>query len=121
MKRPTGLTARAIALATASIAAIVLTGCASLVGASGEPAAATVGPRAAVSATLIDAGTPAALPHTTLFERGYKGQIYQTHAAANKEFLKVGGKAVEGGILPIGPAAGFAPLQQAGAGIHQVV
>ena len=61
MKRPTGLTARAIALATASIAAIVLTGCASLVGASGEPAAATVGPSAAVSATLIDAGTPAAL------------------------------------------------------------
>lgn len=52
---------------------------------------------------IAASGTPAALPHTTLFERGYRGQIYQTHAAANKEFLKVGGKAVEGSILPIGP------------------
>ena len=54
---------------------------------------------------VAGSGTPAALPHSTLFERGFKGQIYQTHAAANKEFLKVGGKAVEGGILPIGPVA----------------
>ena len=54
---------------------------------------------------IAGSGTPAALPHTTLAERGYKGQIYQTHAAANKEFLKVGGKALEGGILPIGPVA----------------
>jgi branched-chain amino acid transport system substrate-binding protein len=57
-------------------------------------------------AVLVGAsGTPAALPHTTLIERGFKGQIYQTHAAANKEFLRVGAKAVEGGILPIGPIA----------------
>lgn len=54
---------------------------------------------------IAGSGTPAALPHTTLAERGFKGQVYQTHAAANKEFLKVGGKAVEGGILPIGPIA----------------
>lgn len=54
---------------------------------------------------IAGSGTPAALPHTTLIERGFKGQIYQTHAAANKEFLKIGGKAVEGGILPIGPIA----------------
>ena len=54
---------------------------------------------------IAGSGTPAALPHTTLVERGYKGPIYQTHAAANKEFLKVGGKAVEGAILPIGPVA----------------
>ena len=40
--------------------------------------------------------------HTTLAESGYKGQIYQTHGAANREFLKVGGKALEGGILPVG-------------------
>ena len=59
---------------------------------------------------IAGSGTPAALPHTTLAERGYKGQIYQTHAAANKEFLKVGGKAVEGGILPIGPVAVAAQL-----------
>lgn len=58
-------------------------------------------------------GTPAALPHTTLIERGFKGQIYQTHAAANREFLKVGGKALEGGILPIGPVAVAAQLPDA--------
>lgn len=54
---------------------------------------------------VAGSGTPAALPHATLVERGYKGQVYQTHAAANKEFLRIGGKAVEGGILPIGPVA----------------
>jgi branched-chain amino acid transport system substrate-binding protein len=51
---------------------------------------------------VVGSGTPAALPHTTLAERGYKGQIYQTHGAANKAFLRVGGKALEGGILPVG-------------------
>lgn len=64
-------------------------------------------------AVMIGAsGTPAALPHSSLAERGYKGQIYQTHAAANKEFLKVGGKAVEGGVLPIGPIAVAAQLPE---------
>lgn len=62
---------------------------------------------------IAASGTPAALPHTTLFERGYKGQIYQTHAAANKEFLKVGGKAVEGAILPIGPVVVASQLPDA--------
>lgn len=49
------------------------------------------------------AGTPAALPQKTLRERGYKGQIYQTHGVANADFLRVGGKDVEGTILPAGP------------------
>jgi branched-chain amino acid transport system substrate-binding protein len=48
-------------------------------------------------------GTPAALPQTALAERNYKGKIYQTHGAANKEFMRVGGKAVEGAVLPVGP------------------
>ncbi|ATE61029.1 ABC transporter substrate-binding protein [Thauera sinica] len=48
-------------------------------------------------------GTPAALPQATLRERGYKGPIYQSHAVANKEFLRVGGKAVEGARLPVAP------------------
>jgi branched-chain amino acid transport system substrate-binding protein len=52
---------------------------------------------------VVASGSPAALPHRTLVERGYKGQIYQTHGAANKAFLSVGGKAVEGAILPVGP------------------
>ena len=48
-------------------------------------------------------GTPAALPATTLRERGYSGPMYQSHAVANKEFLRVGGKAVEGARLPVAP------------------
>ena len=49
------------------------------------------------------AGTPAALPQITLKERGYTGQIYQTHGVANADFLRVGGKNVEGTFLPAGP------------------
>lgn len=52
---------------------------------------------------VAGSGTPAALPQTALAERGYKGKIYQTHGAANKEFIRVGGKAVENTILPVGP------------------
>lgn len=48
-------------------------------------------------------GTPSVLPQITLQDRGYKGQIYQTHGSATKEFIRVGGKAVEGTILPVGP------------------
>lgn len=51
-------------------------------------------------AVLVAApGTPAVLPQTTLVERGYKGQFYQTHGAAMPDFLKLGGKKVEGTIL----------------------
>lgn len=48
-------------------------------------------------------GTPAVLPHRTLRERGYNGPIYHSHAVANKEFLRVGGKAIEGARLAIAP------------------
>src|SRR5690606_23061069 len=55
-------------------------------------------------AVLIAAsGTPSALPQVALLDRGYKGQIYQTHGTATKEYIRVGGKAVEGTILPVGP------------------
>lgn len=55
-------------------------------------------------AILVGAsGTPAALPETTLKERGYKGQMYQTHGVAIRDFLRVGGKDVEGTFLPAGP------------------
>lgn len=49
------------------------------------------------------AGTPAALPQVALNQRGYKGKIYQTHGVANNDFLRVGGKDVEGAFLPVGP------------------
>ena len=55
-------------------------------------------------AVLIAAsGTPAALPQKALHERGYAGTYYQTHGVANLDFIRVGGKDVEGTILPAGP------------------
>src|SRR6185369_13829683 len=52
---------------------------------------------------VAGSGTPAALPQKTLKERGFAGKIYQTHGVANADFLRVGGKDVEGTILPAGP------------------
>ncbi len=55
-------------------------------------------------AVLIAAsGTPAVLPARTLKERGYKGQIYFTDGVVNNDFLRVGGKDLEGAFLPAGP------------------
>ncbi len=48
-------------------------------------------------------GTPAVLPQKTLKERGFAGKFYQTHGVANNDFLRVGGKDVEGTFLPSGP------------------
>jgi len=48
-------------------------------------------------------GTPAAMPQITLRERGYKGKIYQSHGVTSKDFLRVGGKSVEGALIPVGP------------------
>ena len=62
-------------------------------------------------AVLVGAsGTPAALPQKTLKERGYEGKIYQTHGVANADFLRVGGKDVEGTFLPAGPVLVAAQL-----------
>jgi branched-chain amino acid transport system substrate-binding protein len=56
-------------------------------------------------AVLVAASaTPAVLPQRTLVERGYKGRIYQTHGIATLDFLRVGGKEVEGTFFPTGPA-----------------
>jgi len=52
---------------------------------------------------VAGSGTPAAMPQVALKERGYKGKIYQTHGAATEDFLRVGGKALNGGYLPVGP------------------
>ena len=48
-------------------------------------------------------GTGGALPQIGLVERGYQKQIYHNHGTVNREFIKVGGKAVEGAIAPTGP------------------
>lgn len=52
---------------------------------------------------IAGSGTPAAMPQVVLKERGYTGKIYQTHGVANNDFLRVGGKSVEGTFLPAGP------------------
>lgn len=51
-------------------------------------------------AVLVAApGSSAVMPQTTLFDQGYKGQVYQTHGAALPAFLQLGGRKVEGTIL----------------------
>jgi branched-chain amino acid transport system substrate-binding protein len=55
-------------------------------------------------AILIGAsGTAAALPQTTLRERGYKGLIYQTHGAASMDFIRIAGASAEGVLMASGP------------------
>jgi branched-chain amino acid transport system substrate-binding protein len=61
---------------------------------------------------IAGSGTPAALPQKTLKERGYTGKIFQTHGVANADFLRVGGKDVEGTILPAGPVLVAAQLPE---------
>jgi branched-chain amino acid transport system substrate-binding protein len=48
-------------------------------------------------------GTPAALPARTLIEQGYKGKLYFNHGVANNDFLRVGGKDVDGAFVPASP------------------
>jgi branched-chain amino acid transport system substrate-binding protein len=38
-----------------------------------------------------------------LVERGYKGRIYHNPGVINKDFLRVGGKSLEGAFAPTGP------------------
>lgn len=47
---------------------------------------------------IASAGTPAVLPQKALRERGYKGPIFQTHGVSTEQFIKLGGKDVEGTI-----------------------
>jgi len=55
-------------------------------------------------AMLIAAvGGPAVLPQATLRDQGYTGPIYQTHAVATEDFIKLGKEKVEGTILAAGP------------------
>lgn len=53
---------------------------------------------------IVASGSGAAMPHMAVVDRGYKGKIYQTHAAATQDLMRVGGKAVEGSFVVSGPA-----------------
>lgn len=48
-------------------------------------------------------GGPAVLPQATLREQGFKGTIYQTHAVATEDFIRLGKDKVEGTVLAAGP------------------
>ncbi|SMP74613.1 branched-chain amino acid transport system substrate-binding protein [Noviherbaspirillum suwonense] len=52
---------------------------------------------------IFSFGTPGATPHIELAKRGYKGAIYQTHGVANADFLRIGGKDVEGSFMAVAP------------------
>ena len=53
---------------------------------------------------IVASGSGAAMPHKGIVERGFKGKIYQTHAAASRDLVRVGGKDVEGAFVSSGPA-----------------
>jgi branched-chain amino acid transport system substrate-binding protein len=53
---------------------------------------------------IVASGSGAAMPHKAVVERGFKGRIYQTHAAATMDLMRIGGKDVEGSFVVSGPA-----------------
>ncbi|MEO8807589.1 MAG: ABC transporter substrate-binding protein [Burkholderiaceae bacterium] len=53
---------------------------------------------------VVASGSGAAMPEVGILDRGYKGKIYQTHAAATRDLMRVGGKAIDGTYVVSGPA-----------------
>jgi branched-chain amino acid transport system substrate-binding protein len=53
---------------------------------------------------IVASGSGAAMPEMAVVERGYKGKIYQTHAGATPDLIRIGGKQVEGTYVVSGPA-----------------
>ena len=53
---------------------------------------------------IVATGSGAAMPEKAIVERGFKGKIYQTHGAASKDLMRIGGKDVEGTFVVSGPA-----------------
>ena len=52
---------------------------------------------------VLASGTPGALPQLELANRGYKGIVYQTQGVANADYLRVGGKSLEGTLMTVAP------------------
>jgi branched-chain amino acid transport system substrate-binding protein len=53
---------------------------------------------------IVASGSGAAMPEKGLVERGFKGKYFQTHAAATRDLMRIGGKDVEGTFVVSGPA-----------------
>ncbi len=60
--------------------------------------------KAAAPDAILVAGVAAAaaLPQMQLSDAGYAGKIYQTHGAATDDFIRIGGRKVEGTIMAAG-------------------
>lgn len=58
-------------------------------------------------------GGPAVLPQAALRDQGFKGTIYQTHAIATQDFIKIGGAKVEGTVLAAGGMLVFDEMNDA--------
>jgi len=52
---------------------------------------------------VTGAGTVAALPQIALAERGFKGKMYVTTGNVSADYLRIGGKAVEGTLIAGAP------------------
>ncbi len=50
-----------------------------------------------------NSGTPGALPYLELANRRYAGRLYGTHGLINADFVRVGGRSIEGLEVPSGP------------------
>ena len=72
--------------------------------AQGEKAGVTLVSARPDAMLVVASGSGAAMPHKTLIERGFKGKVYQTHAAATPDLVRIGGRDVEGGLVVSGPA-----------------
>ncbi|TAM47489.1 MAG: ABC transporter substrate-binding protein [Burkholderiaceae bacterium] len=53
---------------------------------------------------IVASGSGAGMPQRAIVERGYKGKIYQTHAAATRDLMRTAGKDAEGTYVVSGPA-----------------
>ena len=53
---------------------------------------------------IVASGSGAGMPQKAVMERGYKGKVYHTHAAATQDLMRTAGKDAEGTFVVSGPA-----------------
>lgn len=53
---------------------------------------------------IVASGSGAGLPQRAVMERGFKGKVYQTAAAATRDLMRTAGKDAEGAFVGSGPA-----------------
>ncbi len=53
---------------------------------------------------IVASGSGAGMPQKAIMERGYKGKVYQTHAAATRDLMRTAGKDADGTFVVSGPA-----------------